>query len=110
MKKENCKQRANAERGSDKKSMKNPFFNYFTIIIKSILTRSRIVFQRKKGSKFLQMPTVRLGVAPPRVAKCHRYGRYVCVKILEGWGKKCSFSKLIAIGKWTNANDECQTR
>ena len=24
-----------------------------------------------------------------RVAKCHRYGRYICVKILEGWGKKC---------------------
>ena len=23
-----------------------------------------------------------------RVAKCHRYGRYICVKILEGWGKK----------------------
>ena len=33
-----------------------------------------------------------------RVAKCHRYGRYICVKILEGWGKKCrrpqSFIKL----------------
>ena len=24
-----------------------------------------------------------------RVAKRHRYGRYICVKILEGWGKKC---------------------
>ena len=24
-----------------------------------------------------------------RVAKCHRYGRYICVKILEGWGKTC---------------------
>ena len=24
-----------------------------------------------------------------RVAKCHRYGRYICVKILRGWGKKC---------------------
>ena len=24
-----------------------------------------------------------------RVAKCHRYGRYICVKILEGLGKKC---------------------
>ena len=24
-----------------------------------------------------------------RVAKCHRYGRYICVKILESWGKKC---------------------
>ena len=23
-----------------------------------------------------------------RVAKCHRYGRYICVKILEGWDKK----------------------
>ena len=23
-----------------------------------------------------------------RVAKCHRYGRYICIKILEGWGKK----------------------
>ena len=22
-----------------------------------------------------------------RVAKCHRYGRYICVKILESWGK-----------------------
>ena len=22
-----------------------------------------------------------------RVAKCHRYGRYICVEILEGWGK-----------------------
>ena len=26
--------------------------------------------------------------SPTRVAKCHRYGRYICVKILEGWGKK----------------------
>ena len=24
-----------------------------------------------------------------RVAKCHEYGRYICVKILKGWGKKC---------------------
>ena len=24
----------------------------------------------------------------PRVAKCHRYGRCICVKILEGWGKR----------------------
>ena len=24
-----------------------------------------------------------------RVAKCHRYVKYICVKILEGWGKKC---------------------
>ena len=24
-----------------------------------------------------------------RVAKCHRYGRYICVEILEGWGNKC---------------------
>ena len=24
-----------------------------------------------------------------RVAKCHRYGRYICVKILESWGKRC---------------------
>ena len=24
-----------------------------------------------------------------RVAKCQRYGKYICVKILEGWGKKC---------------------
>ena len=23
-----------------------------------------------------------------RVAKCHGYGRYICVKILEDWGKK----------------------
>ena len=23
-----------------------------------------------------------------RVAKCHRYGRYIRVKKLEGWGKK----------------------
>ena len=23
------------------------------------------------------------------VEKCHRYGRYICVKILENWGKKC---------------------
>ena len=22
-----------------------------------------------------------------RVAKCHSYGRYICVKILEIWGK-----------------------
>ena len=29
------------------------------------------------------------GTAAIRVAKCHRYGRYICVKILEGWGKKC---------------------
>ena len=25
-----------------------------------------------------------------RVVKCHRYSRYICVKILEGWGKKCN--------------------
>ena len=24
----------------------------------------------------------------PRVAKCHRYGRYICVKISRSWGKK----------------------
>ena len=24
-----------------------------------------------------------------RVAKCHRYGKYICVKILESWGKEC---------------------
>ena len=23
-----------------------------------------------------------------RVAKCHRYGRYICVKISKSWGKK----------------------
>ena len=23
-----------------------------------------------------------------RVAKCHRFGRYICVKVLKGWGKK----------------------
>ena len=25
-------------------------------------------------------------VQSSRVAKCHRYGRYICVKILESWG------------------------
>ena len=25
-----------------------------------------------------------------RVAKCHRYGGYICVKNLEGWGKQCT--------------------
>ena len=25
----------------------------------------------------------------PRVAKCHRYGRYICVKNLKSWGKMC---------------------
>ena len=25
-----------------------------------------------------------------RDAKCHRYDRYICVKILKGMGKKCS--------------------
>ena len=24
---------------------------------------------------------------PPRVVKCHRYGGYICVKQLVGWGK-----------------------
>ena len=24
-----------------------------------------------------------------KVAKCHRYGRYICLEMLEGWGKKC---------------------
>ena len=24
-----------------------------------------------------------------RVSKCHRYGRYICEKILKNWGKKC---------------------
>ena len=24
-----------------------------------------------------------------RIAKCHIYGRYICVKVLEGWIKKC---------------------
>ena len=37
-----------------------------------------------------------------RAAKCHRYGRYIFVKILEGWGKKCgrprSFLKLSSFG------------
>ena len=37
-----------------------------------------------------------------RVAKCHRYGRYIRVKILESWGKKCgrphSFVKLSSFG------------
>ena len=29
------------------------------------------------------------GRTESRVAKCHRYGRYICVKILEGWGETC---------------------
>ena len=42
-----------------------------------------------------------------RVAKCHRYGRYICGKILEGWGKKCgrprSFVKWSSFrGRFTN--------
>ena len=24
----------------------------------------------------------------PRVANCHRYGRYICVKVLDNWGKR----------------------
>jgi len=40
-----------------------------------------------------------------RVAKCHRYGRYICVKILKCCGKKCgrprSFVKLS--GLWVNS-------
>ena len=28
-----------------------------------------------------------------RVAKFHRYGRYICAKILEGWGKKVNETK-----------------
>ena len=48
-------------------------------------------------------------VAKSRVAKCHRYGRYICVKILEGWGKKCrrprSFVKWSSFGaNSTNCN------
>ena len=27
--------------------------------------------------------------ARDRVAEYHRYGKYICVKILEGWGEKC---------------------
>ena len=26
---------------------------------------------------------------PTAIAKCHRYGRYICVKILDGLGIKC---------------------
>ena len=37
-----------------------------------------------------------------RLAKCHRYGRYICVEKLESWGKKCgktrSFAQLSALG------------
>ena len=33
-----------------------------------------------------------------RVAKCQRYGRYICVKILEGWGKKCRWPRRFV--KW----------
>ena len=36
------------------------------------------------------------------VAKCHTYGRYICVKILEGLGKKCwrphRFGRLSSFG------------
>ena len=48
--------------------------------------------------------------SPTRVAKCHRYGRYICVKILEGLGKKCwrqrSFVKWISFGvTFTNLDE-----
>ena len=36
----------------------------------------------------------------PRVAKCQRYGRYICVKILEGWGKKCG--RPYSFVNWSN--------
>ena len=41
-------------------------------------------------------------ILPDIVAKCERYGRYICVKILEGRGKKSrrphSFVKLSSFG------------
>ena len=39
-------------------------------------------------SYMLTMRLVQNGTGQSRVAQCHRYGRYICVKILEGWGKK----------------------
>ena len=49
-----------------------------------------------------------------RVAKCHRYGRYINVRILAGWGKKCgrtcsldisgSFGGKRDSGSWTADN------
>ena len=43
---------------------------YAWVTLSIILTRMRLVYLLS------------------RVAKCQRYGRYECVKMLEGWGKK----------------------
>ena len=40
-----------------------------------------------------------------RVAKCHRYGRYICVKIFEGWGKKCR--RPHSFVKWSSLRVNC---
>ena len=45
-----------------------------------------------------------------RIAKCHIYGRYICVKVLEGWSKKCRkpciFIKLSVFGAISTNFDE----
>ena len=38
---------------------------------------------------FWRFQDIRVSLDVIRFAKCHRYGRYICVKILESWGKKC---------------------
>ena len=70
-------------------------------------------FWRKKSgaSRISQGSIVSLG-SPEfmwftfRVAKCHRYDRYICLKIQEGWGKKCgrphSFVKWRSFGVNSN--------
>ena len=42
-------------------------------------------------------------VAAHRVAKCHEYDEYICVKIFTGWGKKsgrrCNLAKFSLFGE-----------
>ena len=37
---------------------------------------------------FLFLCVLIMPLVVSRVAKCHRYGRYICVKISRSWGKK----------------------
>ena len=59
------------------------FINVYRAALIITLVRSTLVIAQHKSTPDLCINNVQL-----RVAKCHRYGRYICVKILESWGKK----------------------
>ena len=58
-------------------------------LIKGVaLARHRRLFREGLWTGCPGWPLERGGVGWVRVAKCHRYGRYICVKISKSWGKK----------------------